>query len=323
MTNEDKRIGISIIIPVHNSQKTLERCLQSLENQSFQALEVILVDNASVDDSAKIINAFCEKSKLRTRFIRSSSNEGPGGARNLGLKNAKGKYISFVDSDDWVDTDLYINVFSALERYNTEIAVFGVKNECGNTRSSDIRYIYPSPNIIDSLYALRLLCHSQSNNVFISPMVCQKVIKRSYIEEHNLTFIPNCYYEDDYFSLQCFLHKCQCLFVTDVFYHYYQNSESITHSFSLKHIDDLLDVFTRIYNDMVNCEQYGEHVHDFFSYFDKSISSMTNRLFAAENSTDIQRKYLNYLFKKLLDAFPIEYWIDYLDIQRIGRLIMG
>jgi glycosyltransferase involved in cell wall biosynthesis len=316
-------ILLTIIIPVLNAQDTLERCLQSIDNQSLKNLEAIFIDNASTDNSAKIIDSFCSNTCISTQHIRLSVNEGPGGARNIGMNAAKGKYITFLDSDDWVDSDLYISVVNQLENYNAEIAIYGVMNEYENTRCSETRYIYKHTNLISNRFALRLLCHAQSNNAFISPMVCQKMIKRDFIKHNCLLFIPNCFYEDDYFSFQCFFHECKCLLVSDGYYHYYQNPKSITHNFSLKHIDDLVDVFKYIYNDLMNSGRYNEYHHDFFSYFDKSIASLTGQLFATESSAVIQREYLNYLFKNLLDAFPIEYWINYLDIQRISRLLIN
>ena len=92
---------ISVIIPVYNSEKYLKKCLDSLLNQTFKNFEIICVNDGSVDNSLKILEEY--KLKDNRIVLINSKNEGPGSARNKALDVAKGRYIIFVDSDDWVD----------------------------------------------------------------------------------------------------------------------------------------------------------------------------------------------------------------------------
>ena len=96
-------LKISVIIPVYNAEQYLEECLNSIRNQTYKELEVILVDDGSTDNSGKI----CDKyTKVDNRFrVLHINNSGPSYARNIGLKEAQGEYITFVDADDWLATN--------------------------------------------------------------------------------------------------------------------------------------------------------------------------------------------------------------------------
>lgn len=96
---------ISIIVPVYNVEKYLKRCIDSILNQSFENFELILVDDGSTDNSGKIVDEY-EGIDKRIRVIH-KQNGGQGSARNRGLDIAKGNYIGFVDSDDWIHRDMY------------------------------------------------------------------------------------------------------------------------------------------------------------------------------------------------------------------------
>ena len=96
---------LSILIPVYNSERYLGKCLDSILNQKFSSFEVVLVDDGSTDQSGKICDDYCE---MDTRIqVIHKSNGGLGSARIAGINSANGKYIGFLDSDDWVSSDMY------------------------------------------------------------------------------------------------------------------------------------------------------------------------------------------------------------------------
>lgn len=108
---------ISIIVPVYNTEKFLEKCLNSLINQTLKDIEIICINDGSTDKSLQILEKFANKDK-RIQIIN-QTNSGLSVARNIGIKKAKGEYIGFVDSDDWVDLNffeqLYINVKNIMQ----------------------------------------------------------------------------------------------------------------------------------------------------------------------------------------------------------------
>ena len=114
---------ISIIVPVYNVEKYLKRCIDSILNQSFTDFELILVDDGSTDNSGKIIDEYALKDK-RIKVIH-KENGGQGSARNRGLDIAKGNYIGFVDSDDWIHKDMYKCMYQIINEDNTDIVQIG------------------------------------------------------------------------------------------------------------------------------------------------------------------------------------------------------
>ena len=114
-------IKVSVIVPVFNTEKYLEKCLNSLINQTLQDIEIICINDGSTDKSADIIKKFANKDS-RFKLINHEPNK-QGAARNTGMKIAKGEYIGFVDSDDWVDLEYYEKLYNAAKRHNFDIAL--------------------------------------------------------------------------------------------------------------------------------------------------------------------------------------------------------
>ena len=112
---------ISIIVPVYNGEKYLEKCVDSIIHQTERDIEVILVDNGSLDLSGEMCDAFAEKDN-RIKVIHQPNN-GVSFARNTGIENAKGDYIGFVDADDWIDIDMYDSLLKEASRSEADVVM--------------------------------------------------------------------------------------------------------------------------------------------------------------------------------------------------------
>lgn len=112
---------ISIIIPVYKVEKYLEKCIQSVINQTYENLQIILVDDGSPDNCGKICDEYAKKDH-RIEVIH-KSNGGLSDARNKGLEIAKGEYIGFVDSDDYIESDMYEVLYNLLKQYNVDVSI--------------------------------------------------------------------------------------------------------------------------------------------------------------------------------------------------------
>ena len=115
---------VSIIVPVYNVEKYLECCLESLINQTLKDIEIICVNDGSTDNSGKILENYAAKDN-RIKVIH-QVNGGQAAARNNGLNAVNGKYINFIDSDDWVDLDFIEKLYDAAERNSADIAVASI-----------------------------------------------------------------------------------------------------------------------------------------------------------------------------------------------------
>ena len=114
-------IKVSIIIPVYKVEKYLEKCIQSVINQTYENLQIILVDDGSPDNCGKICDEYAKKDH-RIEVIH-KSNGGLSDARNKGLEIAKGEYIGFVDSDDYIEADMYEVLYNLLKQYNADVSI--------------------------------------------------------------------------------------------------------------------------------------------------------------------------------------------------------
>ena len=120
----NKNILVSVIVPIHNSEKYLRACLDSLINQSLKEIEIICINDGSTDKSELILDEY--KSKDKRIIVINQNNSGQSSARNKGIKIAQGEYIGFVDSDDFIDLNYYEKLYNYAHYNDAEIAVSGI-----------------------------------------------------------------------------------------------------------------------------------------------------------------------------------------------------
>lgn len=147
---------ISVIVPVYKAEKYLEKCVQSICSQTYRNLEIILVDDGSPDRCGELCDTFAkEDSRIR---VFHKENGGQSSARNLGLDNMTGEYVTFVDSDDWIEPDMYSHLYALIREHNAQIACCGVCMDYANGRVSHFNHLYPGDNqlrVYTTIEALR------------------------------------------------------------------------------------------------------------------------------------------------------------------------
>ncbi len=224
---------ISVIIPIYNVEKYLARCLDSITNQTFQDLEIICIDDGSTDNSPAIAKEYANKDK-RISIIH-QENKGPSVARNIGMKIAKGKYISFIDSDDWIDLDFFEKLYLAAEKYNADAACASIKRPHADGRT---------PFKLKFDKEMVLSTTSEKYKILEIPRKCyvwNKIYKREEIDRQGLKFIGDikcC--EDIYFTTKFLYHSKNIVIVPNTYYHYWVNNQSITRNLKDKEQIDLL-----------------------------------------------------------------------------------
>ena len=127
---------ISIIVPVYKAEKLLERCVNSITSQTYTNLEILLIDDGSPDNSGKICDELAQKDNRIT--VIHTKNGGAAKARNIGIDKAKGEYIAFVDSDDYIEPEMYQILLSALKDSGADIACSGIIRESADGKSQSI-----------------------------------------------------------------------------------------------------------------------------------------------------------------------------------------
>ena len=144
LVKRNNDILLSVIVPVYNCEKYLDECLASLTRQGLNAneYEVLVVNDGSTDKSEKIALSYCEK--YHNFYLLNQENQGVSAARNKGLESARGKYIAFVDSDDFVADNLYLSVVSLVEEKKIKCFYFGATTKKDELESFNRKYYIPS-----------------------------------------------------------------------------------------------------------------------------------------------------------------------------------
>jgi len=202
----------SIIVPVYNVERYLEKCLTSIANQTLKDIEVIIINDGSTDNSLEICELFSKKYK--NFYLFTKSNEGQGVARNFGLDKSRGQYIIFVDSDDWIDENLCKDTEALMRASLADFGNFGLDfiGEEGNVIKK-FTYFNKAPYYDKEIFHKALLDDG------ILSVSGNKVYKRSLLRENGIYFPPIRANEDIYFSRAVAQSSRHCIFIDKIYYH--------------------------------------------------------------------------------------------------------
>lgn len=244
---------ISIIVPVYNAEKFLNKCIKSILNQTFTNFELILINDGSLDNSGEICNKFLH-SDNRVKVIH-KENYGQATARNSGLQVAQGEYVGFVDSDDWIEVDMYKNLYESSIKENADISIIGLRevNEFGAGLSEYSPKIITFSEILKRAYP------------------CNKLFKKQLFTNNDLSFIDGRYYEDLELIPKLFVKSKKVICISKVSYNYLKRSESTTGVRDEKILDNLW-AYTQIKNYLIEENIYMTYKEEFekgVSYFRK------------------------------------------------------
>lgn len=220
---------ISIIVPVYNVEKYLRRCIDSILNQTYHNLDVILIDDGSTDESGKICDEYaCKDNRIR---VIHKPNGGLSSARNIGIDNAKGDYIGFVDSDDWVEPEMFYILKKNLEEYDADVSDINakvVKDEFPFKNSKEKITCYEGTDILrDYFISDRYACW-------------RKLYTKSAISDVRF---PDGKINEDIIANYLFLKNAKKIVKSSlVMYHYYNNPLSITGKMFKEKDFDLIDI---------------------------------------------------------------------------------
>lgn len=235
---------ISVIIPVYNVEKYLPQCLDSLLKQNFLPFEAVCVNDGSTDDSGKILNSYAAKD-WRIHIIN-QSNRGLSAARNTGLKKARGRYILFVDSDDFLHPDALLSLYRQITLHNTDICLFGYFPYAGNNAKTAVlpaEYYKEDENSVFNYQKI-------SEQIFDRVAVWNKLYRRELICKHNIGFPEGCVFEDIIFHIKTITSASGICLLNRAFYYYRtDNEKSITNlSVANTQIFDFVKAADMVYN---------------------------------------------------------------------------
>ena len=219
---------ISVIVPVYKVEPYLRQCIESIVNQTYRDLEILLIDDGSPDRCREICEEYKEKDE-RIRVFHNEVNRGLSAARNVGLKKAKGEYIGFVDSDDWIELDMYEVLLKALEANSADIALC---DECEKISSS----IIAETCCMGRIEAMKALLDGRMRSTVWNKLFRRELFQSVYFPEGRN-------YEDD-FIMHRIIDLCTTITaLPDHKYHHNLRSESISKTNTAKNLIDYADAY--------------------------------------------------------------------------------
>jgi len=225
---------VSIIVPVYNTEKYIEKCLKSLLNQTLKDIEIIVIDDGSTDNSKNIIKNFTEKDSRFKYWYK--ENGGQATARNLGISKASGEYIAFIDSDDYVDKSMCKEMYECAINNNSDIVSADYYLDYG----SSCEYIV----VGDSVNSF-----SQKDYIFSGAGPCNKLYKKSFLIENDFKFPEGIIYEDYAVIPALVKFNPTVSYINKGFLYYVQNESSTMRSESYKKkFEDIFEANEILYN---------------------------------------------------------------------------
>ena len=288
----------SIIVPVYNVEKWLPKCIDSILEQSYRDFELILVNDGSTDKSLEICTQFAQ---IDSRIVViDKNNEGVSAARNIGIKNAKGKYICFVDSDDWVGYNYLSALINTQLKYNSQLVISGLnlyfKGEKSEYKVDEV--VYDKSNFLQ-------LFSSQEDILFLLRGPCCKLFDRDIIQSNSIEFDQSIHYgEDAIFVLKYCLYCDLVAFSSDVSYQYYRREGGLVCSkplrrdcvFELKAFNSIFNIWSnRLSKEVCN-----------IPYFNETLRMIYGRFFSGLTT--------GYTFREFLESY------NFIDVELYSML---
>ena len=268
---------ISVIVPIYKVEPYLDRCVRSIVEQTYENLEIILVDDGSPDNCPAICDDWAAKDS-RIKVIH-KENGGLSDARNAGMEVASGEYIAFVDSDDWISADYIDAMYRAIQNTGAEIAAcdvvisFGETEPTTSAREAAIKVCSAEDAIGDILQGRGFRA-----------VAWNKLYRKSLLE--NEMYPVGKYHEDEFFTYRILAKADRLVYVDCGLYAYFQRPGSIMNSVSMKHLDALDAYLERL--EFLRCNYPSLYVKDkfifctscigFFRDVGKNYSSDTDRM---------------------------------------------
>lgn len=287
---------ISVVVPVYKVEEYLDQCVQSILDQSYKHMEIILVDDGSPDNCPALCDKYAERDN-RVQVIH-KPNGGLSSARNCGLMAATGQYVLFVDSDDyWINNDLVSKLVEVVEKHNdAEIVFFGrtsfFVDKTFTSASIDTTKINGKPS-------LEVLHYLLGKNTFVSS-ACQKLVDRELLINNNLYFKDGLLSEDWDWTISLYQNVRHYYAIDKNWYGYRKRAGSITETFSKKHAEDILYIISK-WADKLEKNEYNIPYLGFLAY---CLCCSLGCIAAMPDNEEILAKFKPYMWLLNYDISP-------------------
>lgn len=273
---------VSVIVPIYNVEKYLVDCIESIINQTYKNLEIILVDDESTDSSGKICDEYAQKDE-RIKVIH-KLNGGLSSSRNAGLFMMTGEYVMFIDSDDMFMPDSVEVMVNEIENKNADYVIGNYINCFENGK------LYSSPIFnIDKYKPFKLSIKDYKNSFYVmNSSVCNKIFRVSFLKNLNMKFVEGIPAEDAVFTTHCFIKSNNVYYIPNIMYLYRQRDAetSISTNCSKEYFNGINKAYKLIYEnflennelDFYRCFYAKSMTYIFYKFTDSKLLSEEDRL---------------------------------------------
>ena len=297
---------ISVIVPVYNVEAYLSKCITSILEQSFSEYEIIIINDGSEDNSGRIAEEFAEKYPEKVVYIK-QKNKGLGGARNTGIYKAKGEYLLFVDSDDFIAPVTLENVYIKIEKEHADLLLFDFYRVSEDYESLDRDYGCFGA-------AKEFTLESYPEILFDNPSSWNKLYHRHLFLDTGIEFPEKVWYEDLCTTLKIYTKARKIVYLKDAFYYYYQRDSSIMHTKNCEkylQIIDAMDELLKYFKEQGIYEEFEQEL-EFLAVYHLLFFSVV-QINKIDPKSVIQKRIKEYVIEK----FP-NYQKNYYYKKRFG-----
>ena len=304
---------ISVIVPVYNVENFISKCLDSILAQTFRDFEIVAVDDGSSDDSPAILDAYAQKYPEIVKVIH-QANAGLGGARNTGIEAARGEYVAFIDSDDYIADNMLKEMLGLAAENSADIAACGFRYINENGKTWDVLDAVP--------YKKRLDINVDKFALTVSPAACNKIYKLSLFLEHGIRYPSKVWYEDICTTTKLFAFADGIVFTEECYYYYFQRTGSIIHNSNL---DRNREIITAIENIIEFFKK-----NDIYEKFREEIECLAAqaifwdapaRILKATSKHPLLKEFYDYTFKNYPNFLNNKYFVEFVARKGIAGKI--
>lgn len=306
-------MDITIIIPMKDTEDQIMKCLDSIKinTLSRDRYEVIIIDDASKQPSEFL------SEKYDIHYFYSKKSLGAGGARNLGLRMARGKYICFIDSDDWISYDYLEKGLTYMEQCASEIGMFTLKREYDDIKDIIYKCKYNTLLQLGSEESIKVMAKEYNFDVNIVPSTTNKIYLRQFLIDNNIFFPENRKFEDLLFSIKTMLAASKLICIPEATYFHYRRKGSIVQSFEHKNSEDMLFILKEIKVYLENnnyFEIYKKSFYLFCEHFMNLIIRQINEFCSDEN---IKKAEITFIVKNLLQQINLDEYLASISAEKL------
>ena len=294
---------ISIIVPIYNVAEYLHECIDSIINQTYKNIEIILVDDGSTDNSGEICDEYAKKDNRI--IVVHQENKGLVAARKSGLSISHGKYIGYVDGDDWIEPQMYEHMLGKIIEFDVDFITSGCIIDLNNQKKySPIRkseYYFDVDDYMRKNIIKTSICGDSKNTEYISPNVCSKLMKKELLFKCQYLVNDNICYGEDLICTLYMIHYSKSIGYTDKYYYHYRiREQSITNQSNLVNVIPLLvDLLKGMYN-FIDEFNYDNEFKKFANFH--VISAILSNLNRIENNNFKKFAFNKYPFENELES---------------------